>query len=149
MVSLVKKSASDWTFDCISLGYPGRSSTGIRFANRTTWVADGWDSTEEAFGCPVKVLNDAAMQAVGSLGRPDVISRIGNGPGIRDDRRWHSAAMERAHLAYKNGNPMRTILVCAASNAWARGSGAALAKVTKQPKPLEADYIVWAENRRN
>ena len=67
MVSLVKKSVSDWTFDCISLGYPGPIINGHPLREPHN-LGCGWVgfNFQKAFGCPVKVLNDAAMQAVGS-----------------------------------------------------------------------------------
>jgi polyphosphate glucokinase len=67
MVSLVKKSVSDWKFDCISLGYPGPIING-RPLREPHNLGRGWVgfNFQKAFGCPVKILNDAAMQAVGS-----------------------------------------------------------------------------------
>ena len=67
MVEIVKELAADWEYEAISLGYPGlvghhgpRSEPGNLGAG---WV--GFDFTA-AFGLPVRIVNDAAMQALGS-----------------------------------------------------------------------------------
>src|SRR5271169_6904225 len=67
MVSQVKKLASDWPYEVVSIGYPGPVLRGHPINDPKNlgpeWV--GFDF-EKAFGCPVKVINDAAMQALGS-----------------------------------------------------------------------------------
>jgi polyphosphate glucokinase len=67
MVSGVKELARGWTYDMISIGYPGPVLHGRPIAEPYNlgreWV--GFDFAE-AFGCPVKIVNDAAMQALGS-----------------------------------------------------------------------------------
>jgi hypothetical protein len=67
MVELVKEMAADWEYDAVSIGYPGlvgnhgpRSEPGNLGAG---WV--GFDFAP-AFGLPVRIMNDAAMQALGS-----------------------------------------------------------------------------------
>ena len=67
MVVGVKKLAGDWQYDAVSIGYPGpviknRPLADPRYLGRG-WM--GYDF-EAAFQCPVKVVNDAAMQALGS-----------------------------------------------------------------------------------
>src|SRR6266478_6123437 len=67
MVAGVKKLAGDWKYDAVSIGYPGpviknRPLADPRYLGRG-WM--GYDF-ETAFQCPVKVVNDAAMQALGS-----------------------------------------------------------------------------------
>ena len=67
MVEGVKQAAADWRYDAVSVGYPGPVLHGRAIAEPknlgTGWV--GFDF-ERAFGCPVRVVNDAAMQALGS-----------------------------------------------------------------------------------
>src|SRR5215475_11463751 len=67
MVAGVKDAAAEWRYDAVSVGFPGpvlhgRPVTEPRHLGRG-WV--GFDY-QTAFGCPVKLVNDAAMQALGS-----------------------------------------------------------------------------------
>ena len=67
MVSGVKKLAGDWMYDLVSIGYPGPVLRGRPIAEPYN-LGCGWVGFDfgAAFGCPVKVVNDAAMQALGS-----------------------------------------------------------------------------------
>src|SRR5262245_52733455 len=67
MVSGVKKLAADWTYDVVSIGYPGMVLHG-RPVSEPYNLGRGWVGFDfaRAFGRPVKVINDAAMQALGS-----------------------------------------------------------------------------------
>src|SRR5690242_5834528 len=67
MVDGVKRLAADWPSDAVSIGYPGPVLQGRPVAEPKNlghgWVGFDYDA---AFGKPVKVINDAAMQALGS-----------------------------------------------------------------------------------
>lgn len=67
LVDTVSKVARGWKYDVISIGYPGRVGSGgpqsEPLALERGWV--GFDF-RTAFGCPVRLINDAAMQALGS-----------------------------------------------------------------------------------
>src|SRR5262249_42894870 len=67
MVSTVKKLAAAWDYNAVSVGYPGPVLHN-RIVCEPHNLAPGWVKFdfEKAFGCPVKVINDAAMQALGS-----------------------------------------------------------------------------------
>src|SRR5258708_26518557 len=67
MVAGVKKLAADWAYDVVSIGYPGPVLHG-RVVAEPYNLGRGWVGFDfvEAFGCPAKVVNDAAMQALGS-----------------------------------------------------------------------------------
>ena len=68
MVSEVKKLAADWIDDVVSIGYPGPVLRGRPIAEPYN-LGRGWGPGYDfaaAFGRPVKVVNDAAMQALGS-----------------------------------------------------------------------------------
>src|SRR6202035_3947017 len=67
MVQVVQKVVRGWGFDCITLGYPAPVING-RPLREPHNLGDGWMGFDfaKAFGCPVKVINDAAMQALGS-----------------------------------------------------------------------------------
>src|SRR5512140_2081052 len=67
MVAGVLKCAAGWKYDAVSIGYPGPVLRG-RPVSEPHNLAPGWVGFdfEAAFGCPVKIINDAAMQALGS-----------------------------------------------------------------------------------
>jgi hypothetical protein len=67
MVRLVRKAVADWAYDVASIGYPGPVLHGKPVAE-PRHLGGGWVGCDfrRAFGCPVKVINDAAMQALGS-----------------------------------------------------------------------------------
>ena len=105
MVSGVKKLATDWRYDVVSIGYPGAVLGGRPVAEphnlRRGWV--GFDFAR-AFGCPVKVVNDAAMQALGSYrGGKMLFLGLGTGLGSAMIVEGIVAPMEIAHLPYKQG----------------------------------------------
>ena len=66
-VSGVKKLAADWTYDVVSVGYPGAILEGRPVAEPHN-LGRGWVGFDfaRAFDRPMKVVNDAAMQALGS-----------------------------------------------------------------------------------
>lgn len=67
LVEHVKAVAGDWHFDRVSLGYPGDVHNGRPTAEPLNlgpgWVAFDWT---DVFGCPMRIMNDACMQALGS-----------------------------------------------------------------------------------
>jgi polyphosphate glucokinase len=67
MISAVKKLTEDWDYKAVSIGYPGRVREN-RPATEPVNLGHGWVKFDfaKAFGVPVKVMNDAAMQALGS-----------------------------------------------------------------------------------
>src|ERR1700694_1508713 len=67
MVEAVKGMTADWTYDAISLGYPGPVVHEMPFKEPAN-LGPGWVGFDfaEAFGKPTKIINDAAMQALGS-----------------------------------------------------------------------------------
>lgn len=67
MVDAIKKITKDWRYDVVSMGYPGAvGNHGPR--SEPGNLGSGWVGFDfaAAFGCPVRVINDAAMQALGS-----------------------------------------------------------------------------------
>lgn len=103
MVAGVKKLARDWKYDVVSIGYPG-----VVMGNRA--VADpynlgrGWAGFdfETAFKCPVKIINDAAMQASGSYRRGKLLF-LGLGTGLGSAMVVNGIVepMELGHLPYR------------------------------------------------
>lgn len=105
MVAAVKQLAADWSYEVISLGYPGAVSNG-RPAVEPKNLAAGWVGFdfEKAFGCPVKVTNDAAMQALGSYeGGRMLFLGLGTGLGSALITDGVLVPMELAHLRYRKG----------------------------------------------
>ena len=83
MVARVKETAADWQYDVVSIGYPGPVLRGRPVAEPHN-LGKGWVGFdfETAFGCPVKVINDAAMQALGSYqGGKMLFLGLGTGSG--------------------------------------------------------------------
>ncbi|HJP67869.1 MAG TPA: hypothetical protein VJ846_03120, partial [Sphingomicrobium sp.] len=62
MASTVKCLAADWSYDVVSIGYPGLVVRN-RIVAEPHNLGRGWTDFdfEKAFGCPVKIVNDAAM----------------------------------------------------------------------------------------
>jgi polyphosphate glucokinase len=103
MVSRVKKLARDWTYEVVSIGYPGRVLAG-RVVAEPRNLGRGWIGFDFArsFGCPVKIVNDAAMQALGSYkGGKMLFLGLGTGLGTTMIVEGIIAPMELSHLPYK------------------------------------------------
>jgi polyphosphate glucokinase len=67
LIDEIKHAAGDWEFERVSIGYPGEVRNGHPIADPYN-LADGWVDFDyaQAFGCPVRIMNDACMQALGS-----------------------------------------------------------------------------------
>ena len=105
MVANVKELAGDWHYGAVSIGYPGFVVRGRPIAEPHN-LAGGWVGFdfEAAFGCPVKVINDAAMQALGSYnGGKMLFLGLGTGLGAAMIIDGMIEPMELAHLPYKKG----------------------------------------------
>jgi len=105
MLSAVKKLTADWSYDVVSIGYPGPVLHGAPVAEPKN-LGRGWVGFDfrKAFGKPVRILNDAAMQALGSYqGGRMLFLGLGTGLGSALIVDGHLEPMELAHLPYKNG----------------------------------------------
>lgn len=103
MVKGVKKLTKDWRFDAISMGYPGpvmRDRPVLEPHN----LGKGWVGFpyQRAFGCRIKILNDAAMQALGSYKKGRMLFLgLGTGLGTAMVVDGTVEPMELGHLPYK------------------------------------------------
>lgn len=82
MVASIARHAKGWTYDAVSLGYPGRVSRSGPQSEPLS-LGRGWVGFDfsAAFGCPVRVVNDACMQAIGSYDGGRMLF-LGLGTGI-------------------------------------------------------------------
>ena len=105
MVAGVKQIVGDWKYDVVAIGYPGLVQNGEPATEPHNlgrpWV--GFDF-KAAFGLPVKIMNDAAMQALGSY-KKGLMLFIGFGTGLGAALvdQGIVVPMELGHLSYKNG----------------------------------------------
>ena len=105
MVRDVKRVTKDWEYGVVSIGYPGPVIHGRPLLEPHN-LAAGWVGFNfgKAFGCPVKVINDAAMQALGSYqGGRMLFLGLGAGLGSAMIVDGILEPLELAHLPYKNG----------------------------------------------
>ena len=105
MVAGVKKLARDWKYQAVSIGYPGMV-VGNRPLVEPHNLGHGWAGFDfqAAFKHPVKVINDAAMQALGSYkGGKMLFLGLGTGLGTAMIVDGIVEPMELAHLPYKKG----------------------------------------------
>jgi len=103
MVADVRKLVPDWKYDVVSIGYPGPVRKGQPVME--PWnLGKGWVKFKygAAFKCPVKMVNDAAMQALGSYrGGKMLFLGLGTGLGSTLIVDGVVVPMELAHLPYK------------------------------------------------
>ena len=102
-VAAIKRLADGWAYDAVSIGYPGAVLHGRPVAEPHN-LGKGWVGFDfrKAFGKPVKVVNDAAMQALGSYkGGRMLFLGLGTGLGSALVVDGVLEPMELAHLPYK------------------------------------------------
>ncbi len=105
MVSEIKAITKDWSYDAVSIGYPGRVLEG-QIVSEPKNLAKGWVDFdfERAFKRPIRILNDAAMQALGSFKKGKMLFLgLGTGLGSCAVVNGKVGPLELAHLPYKKG----------------------------------------------
>ncbi len=103
MVAGVKKLARGWKYDRVSIGYPGVVKKNQPVTEPHN-LAPGWVKFDYAgaFGCPVRIINDAAMQALGShVAGTLLFLGLGTGLGTTLVVNGTVVPMELAHLPYR------------------------------------------------
>ena len=145
-VEIVKTATKGWDYNCISLGYPGPIING-RPLREPHNLGGGWVGFDfdKALGVPVKLINDAAMQAVGSYkGGRMLFLGLGTGLGSAMIVDNVLEPMELAHLGYKKGKTYEDYLGLRGlkrlgKKRWRKE----VCKVTEMLKAsLGADYVV-------
>ena len=146
MVTAVRKAAAAWKYTAVSIGYPGPVLHDQPVSEPHN-LARGWVGFDfkKAFGCPVRLVNDAAMQALGSYeGGRMLFLGLGTGLGSALIVDGILEPMELAHLPYKNGRTYEDYvglrgLMRLGKKKWRRH----VERVVDQlKKALEADYVV-------
>ena len=103
MVSAVLEITRRWRYDVVSIGYPGAVLRGTPWAEPHN-LGPGWVGFDfqAAFGRPVRLINDAAMQAMGSYrGGKMLFLGLGTGMGSAFILDGILAPLELGHLPYK------------------------------------------------
>jgi polyphosphate glucokinase len=146
MVKQVRKVTAGWDYSAVSIGYPGPVIHGHPLCEPHN-LGGGWVGFDfkKAFGRPVKILNDAAMQALGIYkGGRMLFLGLGTGLGSAMIVDATLEPMEIAHLPYKKGRTFEDYLGLRGlkrlgKRKWRRH----VAEVVEQLKnALEADYVV-------
>ncbi|MFN8572421.1 MAG: ROK family protein [Gemmatimonadaceae bacterium] len=105
MVRAVIPATVDWPHDVVSIGYPAPVRDG-RPLHEPHNLGGGWRRFDfaKAFGCPVRIVNDAAMQALGSYqGGRMLFLGLGTGLGSAVIDHGRLEPLELAHLPYREG----------------------------------------------
>ena len=105
MVAGIKKTIPDWSWDVVTIGYPGSVRNG-KPALEPVNLGEGWVryNYRRALGKPVRIINDAAMQALGSYeGGRMLFLGLGTGLGAALVLEGLVQPLEIAHLSYKGG----------------------------------------------
>ena len=126
MVEQVHELTGDWKFDAVSIGYPGVVLHGKVVAEPHN-LGPGWVGFDfrKAFGRPTRVINDAAMQAIGSYeGGRMLFLGLGTGLGSALIVDGIVAPMELAHLPFKKGRSFEDYVGERGLTGWAARSGA-------------------------
>ena len=105
MVAAVRKTTANWDFDAVTIGFPGPVAKNRPSAEPRN-LGGGWRRFDflKAFGKRVRILNDAAMQALGSYrGGRMLFLGLGTGLGSALVVDGELAPLELAHLPYRRG----------------------------------------------
>jgi len=112
LVDQVKEASTDWAFDRVSIGYPGQVQNGRPVAEPYN-LGEGWVDFDYAgaFACPVRIMNDACMQALGSYdgGRMLYIG-LGTSMGTTFITEGKIVPLALGHLKFQDGESFEHFL---------------------------------------
>jgi polyphosphate glucokinase len=146
MVAQMKTLLRDWSFDLISMGFPAPVRNG-RIISEPKHLGPGWTrfNYEKSLGRPIRIINDAAMQALGSFHGGRMLF-LGLGTGLGSTLIWETSVLplELGDLPYGNGDIIEDYLGKSGmkqlgEKAWKRE---VLRAVLSLKKSLIADYVV-------
>src|SRR5207302_10308433 len=106
LLGVVRENLSDWTFDAVSVSFPAPIKNG-RLLSDAKNLGKGWTrfNFEKAFKKPVRLINDAVMQALGSYrGGRMLFLGLGTGLGTALIVDHVLVPLELAHLPYRKGH---------------------------------------------
>jgi hypothetical protein len=113
LVGEIKKNVRGWTFDRVSIGFPAPVRNG-RITRDPKHLGKGWVGFDfsKALRTPVRVVNDAAMQALGSYRNGGRMLFLGLGTGLGSALVWNRNLMplELGDLPYGNGQIIENYL---------------------------------------
>ena len=146
MAAAVRNIIAGWKYEAITIGYPGPVLHG-HIVGEPHNLGKGWVkfNFKKAFGCPVKIINDAAMQALGSYeGRRMLFLGLGTGLGSAMIVDGVLEPMELAHLPYKKGRTYEDYVGLAGLKRLGKKKWRRLVNdvVNLLKTALEADYVV-------
>ena len=146
MVKQVREATAGWKYSRISIGYPGPVIHGHPVSEPHN-LGGGWVGFDfqKAFGHPVKITNDAAMQALGIYhGGRMLFLGLGTGLGAAMIADGVLEPMELAHLPYKKGRTYEDYLgIRGLKRLGKKKWRSHVADVVEKLKAaLEADYVV-------
>jgi polyphosphate glucokinase len=105
LIAQLQEATADWQYDRITIGYPGPVIEGV-IQQEPVNLGTGWlgFDFQKALGHPVKLINDAAMQALGSYEGGRMLF-LGLGTGLGSSLVYNNflVPMELGHLPYKKG----------------------------------------------
>ena len=146
MVKDVLAATEGWEFDCVSIGYPGPVVHDRPIAEPHN-LAPGWVGFryQKAFARPLKIMNDAAMQALGSYkGGRMLFLGLGTGLGSAMIADGQVEPMELAHLPYKKGKTYEEYvgLVGLERRGQKKWQKSVLDVIARLRTALQCDYVV-------
>src|SRR6266852_5272510 len=146
MVRDIRQGTTGWRYSVVSIGYPGPVLHGKPVSEPSN-LGGGWVGFdfEKAFGCPVRVINDAAMQALGSYkGGRMLFLGLGTGLGSALIVDGVLEPMELAHLPFKKGKTYEGLVGNAALQRFGKKKWRRYVTdvVTQLQAALEADDVV-------
>jgi hypothetical protein len=112
MIAKIKASSAGWTFDAVSIGFPSPVRKG-RITRDPKHLGKGWAGFDfgKALGKPVRIINDAAMQALGSYHGGRMLF-LGLGTGLGSAMAWEKTLLplELGDLPYRDGKIIEQFL---------------------------------------